>query len=43
MAATTIIENIAKLVQVEDDAPRKWVAGKEMAALRCIDNAFLLI
>lgn len=43
MAATTIIENIAKLVQVEDGAPRKWVAGKEMAALRCIDNAFLLI
>lgn len=43
MAATTIIEDIAKLVQVEDDAPRKWVAGKEMAALRCIDNAFLLI
>lgn len=43
MAATTIIENIAKLVRVEDDAPRKWVAGKEMAALRCIDNAFLLI
>lgn len=43
MAATTIIENIAKLVQVEDDAPRKWVAGKEMAALHCIDNAFLLI
>ncbi len=43
MAATTIIENIAKLVQVEDGASRKWVAGKEMAALRCIDNAFLLI
>lgn len=43
MAVTTIIENIAKLVQVEDEAPRKWVAGKEMAALRCIDNAFLLI
>lgn len=43
MAATTIIENIAKLVQVEDEVPRKWVAGKEMAALRCIDNAFLLI
>lgn len=43
MAVTTIIENIAKLVQVEDDAPRKWVAGKEMAELRCIDNAFLLI
>lgn len=43
MAATTIIENIAKLVQVESGEPRKWVAGSAMSELGCIDNAFLLI
>ncbi len=40
--ATTVIENIAKLVQVED-TPRKWVAGQDMASLQCVDNAYLLI
>ncbi len=37
-----LIENIKKLVQVEDQ-PRRFVAGKEMANLACIDNAWLLI
>lgn len=43
MASTTIIENIAKLVQVESGDPRKCAAGKAMAKLECIDNAFLLM
>lgn len=43
MAASTIIENISKLVQVEPDAPRKWVAGRAMAELGSIDDAYLLI
>lgn len=38
----TIIINIKTLVQTEEKA-RKWVAGKEMAHLPCIDNAYLLI
>jgi imidazolonepropionase len=37
-----LIKNIKKLVQVED-IPREWVAGKEMAKVNTIDNAFLLI
>lgn len=43
MAVTTIIENIAKLVQVESGEPRKWVAGKEMAELGSINDAYLLM
>jgi imidazolonepropionase len=38
----TLIKNIKKLVQTED-APRQWVAGKEMANLPAIDNAWLLV
>jgi len=37
-----IIQNIKKLVQVEDE-PREKVAGKEMSVLNCIDNAYLII
>ncbi|PID90389.1 MAG: imidazolonepropionase [Bacteroidetes bacterium] len=40
--ATKIIENIAKLVQVEE-TPRRWVAGKDMAKMECVDNAYVLI
>lgn len=43
MSAGTLIENIAKLVQVESGTPRKWVAGKAMGAVECIDNAYLLM
>jgi imidazolonepropionase len=38
----TLIKNIRKLVQTED-VQRKWVAGKDMAKLPSIDNAWLLI
>ena len=38
----TLITNIKQLVQVEK-TPRKWVAGKDMAKLECINNAYLLI
>lgn len=37
-----LITNIKKLVQVED-TPRIIVAGKDMASLNTIDNAYLLI
>ena len=37
-----IIQNIKKLVQVEDE-PREKVAGKEMSVMYCIDNAYLVI
>lgn len=37
-----LIQNIKKLVGIETQA-RKWVAGVDMAALNCIDNAYLLI
>ncbi|MDR2292533.1 MAG: imidazolonepropionase [Prevotellaceae bacterium] len=37
-----LIKNIKKLVQVEEN-PCRWVAGKNMAQLNCIDNAFLLV
>ncbi len=43
MAATTIVENIAKLIQVETDTPKRWVAGAAMAHLETLDNAYLLI
>lgn len=38
----TLITNIKQLVQTEKDS-RKWVAGKEMARLENIENAYLLI
>ncbi|MDE5639445.1 MAG: imidazolonepropionase, partial [Odoribacter sp.] len=38
----TLITNIKQLVQVES-VPRKWVAGKEMAVLPCLTDAYLLI
>lgn len=38
----TLIFNIKKLVQVEDE-PRTLVAGKDMATVNTIDNAYLLI
>jgi len=38
----TLIKNIKKLVQTEE-SPRKWVAGKEMAVLPSIENAWLLV
>jgi len=38
----TLISNIKKLVQVEDE-PRTLVAGKDMATVNTIDNAYLLI
>ncbi|MDR2653675.1 MAG: imidazolonepropionase [Prevotellaceae bacterium] len=37
-----LIKNIKKLVQVEEK-PLRWIAGKDMAQLNCINNAFLLI
>ncbi|MDR0754602.1 MAG: imidazolonepropionase [Prevotellaceae bacterium] len=37
-----LIKNIKKLVQVEEN-PCRWIAGKNMAQLNCIDNAFLLV
>jgi imidazolonepropionase len=37
-----LIKNIKKLVQVEEK-PCNWIAGKNMARLNCIDNAFLLV
>lgn len=37
-----LITNIKKLVQVEDK-PKKWKAGKKMAKVSSIDNAWLLI
>lgn len=40
--AHLLITNIKKLVQVEDK-PKKWKAGKEMADVASIDNAWLLI
>lgn len=43
MAATTIVENIAKLIQVETDTPKRWVAGAAMARLETLDNAYLLM
>lgn len=38
----TVIKNIKSLVQVEDKA-RLAVSGKDMAEVKCIDNAYLLI
>ncbi|MGP1363110.1 MAG: imidazolonepropionase [Bacteroides sp.] len=41
--STLLIENIAKLVQVETNEPKRWVAGRQMQKLQCIDNAYLLV
>ena len=38
----TLILNIKQLVQVEE-TPRQWVAGKDMAQLGTIENAWLLV
>lgn len=38
----TLIKNIKRLVQVET-APRRWAAGKEMALLPSLSDAYLLI
>ena len=38
----TLILNIKKLVQTEL-SPRKWVAGKDMARLGILENAYLLV
>ncbi|RLD57693.1 MAG: imidazolonepropionase [Bacteroidetes bacterium] len=38
-----LIKNIKKLVQVEQDNPKLFVAGKDMSCIQTIDNAFLLI
>lgn len=37
-----LIKNIKQLIQVEE-SPRTWVAGKDMASLGVLENAFLLI
>lgn len=37
-----LIKNIKSLIQVEE-IPKKWVAGKDMANIHTIKNAFLLI
>ncbi len=37
-----LIKNIKQLVQVEEE-PRRWVAGKDMASLNILENAFLFI
>ncbi len=38
----TLIKNIKKLIQIEE-TPRQWVAGKDMANLPAIENAWLLV
>ena len=38
----TLILNIKQLVQTEL-SPRKWVAGKDMARVRILENAYLLV
>ena len=38
----TLILNIKQLVQTEL-SPRKWVAGKDMARLGILENAYLLV
>lgn len=42
MSKTLVVENIAKLVQVEQ-TPRQWVAGKQMSKLPCVERAYLLV
>ncbi|MEZ4888090.1 MAG: imidazolonepropionase [Chitinophagales bacterium] len=38
-----LLRNIQQLVQIEENNPAKWIAGKYMATLPSIENAFLLI
>lgn len=38
-----LLKNIRELVQIEENKPVKWIAGKDMATLPSIKNAFLLI
>ncbi|MBQ9470073.1 MAG: imidazolonepropionase [Bacteroidales bacterium] len=38
----TLIHSIKKLIQVEE-RPRQWVAGRDMASLNCIDNAYIVL
>lgn len=40
---TTLIKNIKTLYQTETGEPKKWAAGKAMAQLPSIKNAYLLI
>lgn len=39
---SVLIENISSLVQIEDD-PRRFIAGKQMAQVNTIKDAYLLI
>lgn len=41
--STLLVENIAKLIQVENGEPRKWVAGADMQKMDCVENAYLLV
>ena len=41
--STLLVENIAKLIQVEKGTPRKWVAGVDMQKMDCVENAYLLV
>ena len=38
----TLIHSIKKLIQVEE-RPRQWVAGRDMASLNCINNAYIVL
>lgn len=40
---TLLVENIAKLVQIETDTLRPWIAGKQMQTLTCLEDAYLWI
>jgi len=40
---TLLIKNIKTLYQIEEAVPKKWAAGKTMAQLPSINNAWLLI
>lgn len=41
--STLLVENIAKLVQIETDTLRPWVAGAQMQELTCLDDAYLWV
>ncbi len=41
--STLLVENIAKLVQIETDTLRPWIAGKQMQTLTCLEDAYLWI
>ncbi len=38
-----LLKNIHHLVQIEENKPAKWIAGKDMATLSIIENAYLLL